>query len=204
MTHFLKMRALLVLILVVMLSNIAACTSHVFIVQRGYAIVDNQPSDGAVHPYPKYPSFEPWPGPFMAVYFSTDSNLESLATKRTYHLFADLLPCSEEPFGDYLYSGTVYVATGEERKTMLGEVASERAPLYKALISLDFDRMLKLMNGHGGLDVPKLLDTAKRDGLCMWVGGAQMCCSSLRSNLVNVPLELRDEALVVHETLQQR
>jgi hypothetical protein len=139
----------------------------------------------------------------LTVYFSTESNLESLAKRRTDHLYVDLLPCSEEPFGDYLYSGTVFIATEEERGNILGQSPSAHTRLYKALISLDYERMLN-MKTNTALDVPHFLSTVKRDGLCMWVGGAQMCCFSLVSNLVDIPLEIREKALVIRDESRRK
>jgi hypothetical protein len=123
-------------------------------------------------------------------------DLEPLAEKRTHHLYFELLPCSQRGHGFTLITGTVFVATEDERKTILGRSESEEH-LYKVHIPLDLRRIIEVASSQGALDLPGYLRQAETDGLCVRVGGAQMVGLALFSNMVQAPLAIRDNSLVV-------
>lgn len=180
-----------------MLVIVAGCTAHVSIVQRGYVLVQSEPTQGAVHPYPGLSIGHSQGVPIVAVFLSTKSDLERLARRRTHHLYFELLPCSQNSHGFDLFSGTVFDANDDERRQMLGPTSPSEVRLYKVHIPFDLQTLVKKASGQGALDVPSYLETAQHDGLCIRVGGAQMWGSALFSNLARAPLEIRDDSLVV-------
>lgn len=187
-----------VILLSSVLILVVGCTAHFRITQVGHAIVESEPSEGAVQPYPRRDQPPPsQPGPLLAVYIATAADLEVMAKRRTHHLYFRLLPCSQKSHSFDLFSGPVFAATEKERSTMLPEPASEQK-LYKVHVPLDPQKIFRTVNGYGGLeDVPAYLRTAEKDGLCVRVGGAQMWGLAMFSNLAPAPLALAGESLTV-------
>jgi hypothetical protein len=177
---------------------VAGCTAHFKITRVGHTIVESEPSEGAVHPYPW--RHQPQPaqsGPLLAVYLATAADLEVMAKRRTHHLYFRLLPCSQKSHGFDLFSGPVFAATDKERSTMLPDPVSGQK-LYKVHVPLDPQRIFRTVNGYGDLeDVPAYLRTAEKEGLCVRVGGAQMWGLAMFSNLAPAPLALAGETLTV-------
>jgi hypothetical protein len=178
------------------LALIAACTTHVSLTQAGHAVVQDEPTQGAVHPYPHVTPVKEQ-GPFLMVFLATDADLASLAEEHTDHLYYDLLPCSQKSRGFHLTSGTVFSATDNERHRVLDSLGTRRHNLYKVYIPLDLQRIVRQASVQGALDVPNYLKIAEHDGLCMRLGGAHMLGTSLTSNLVVAPVIILNNALVV-------
>ena len=188
---FLRSLALLLLTL----SLTVGCNRSVTLIEKGHAIAQQVPASGAVHPYPGLP-IEHEAGPLLVVFLSSTEDLSLLSQKWTHHLYSDLLPCSQSGHGPALYTGTVFEATQRERQERL--VASEQTSqkLYKVYIPLDYKRIAAFTAGYGALDVPSYLETSRKDGLCLRLGGGKDFVS-LFSNLVPAPLALRETSLVV-------
>ena len=170
---------------------------HVSVEQRGHVVVKTEPTEGAVHPYPGRTTTRSTDGPFLAVFLTTKDDLEKLSEKWTYFLYFELLPCSQTSHGTNLFEGTVFAATQEERERVLAPAELSEYKLYKVHIPLDVQAIIRQASTQGGLDLPSYLETAQRRGLCVRVGGGQMWNLGLFSNLVSVPLAIRDYSLVV-------
>jgi hypothetical protein len=184
---------------------VAGCTAHFKITPLGHTIVESEPSEGAVYPYPwRHQPPPPQSGPLLAVYLATVADLEVMAKKRTHHLYFTLQPCSQKSHRFDLFSGSVFAATEKERSTMLPDPASEQK-LYKVHVPLDPQRIFRMVNGYGGLeDVRAYLRTAEKDGLCVRVGGGQMWGLAMFSNLASAPLALAGESLTVIDESKSR
>jgi hypothetical protein len=182
----------------------SGCTKHLEITPTGHTIVDLEPSQGAIHAYPRLSPTRTEEGPFLAIFFLARLDLEPVALKWTYHLYYELLPCTQNSHGYDLYSGKVYVATKEEIKTQLHGSEKSDLGLYKIHIPLQMDKIKRNAEGFGALNVQTYLDRARKDGLCFRVGGGQMSGISMFSDVVKAPLVMRDNSLIVlQDTLHQ-
>jgi hypothetical protein len=160
------------------------------------------PTLGAVHPYPGLPA-RPEAGPLLVVFLSSDEDLDRLSRKWTHHLYFDLVPCSQTALsGPELFNGPVFMATRDERHKWLASPESTSRNLYKVYIPLDAQRIMAFPTSYGALDVPEFLETSRRDGLCLMLGGGLMSGMRLVSNLVPIPLSLRGTSLVVTDDSQ--
>ena len=137
------------------------------------------------------------------MYFATAADLETMAEKRTDHLYFTLQPCSEKSHSFDLASGEVFAATEKERSTMLPDPASDQR-LYKVHVPLDLQTLIRTANGYGALDVPAYLRAARKDGLCVRVGGAKFFGLAMFSNLAPAPLALAEECLTVIDESTRR
>jgi len=140
----------------------------------------------------------------VVAYFSTIDNLEKRAETWTHHLFFKLIPCSQKAHDyDDLYSGDVFLATGDERSRILGDSAALDQTLYKVHIPVTLETMIRQMNVIGDLDVAKYVKTAENDGVCIKLGGGQMWGAELTSNLIQSPVAIHDNVLTVVTDSQQ-
>ena len=193
MTH---RNALHVIGVLVGLGVAPGCTTYVAVINEGYAIVAQEPSVGRVHPYPGLPG-TPRPGPRVAVFLSTTADLRRLAKSHTHHLYFELLPCSQTDHRYSLYTGDVFEATEREHASVLGAGAMPDQRLYKVHLPLDYARIVDEAGGYGTIDLTAYLESARRDGTCMRLGGATMWgVSALWSNRIAAPLAIRGESLV--------
>lgn len=182
--------------LVLMLSLVAGCSKRVMIVNRGHLIAQQVPTLGAIHPYPGLP-IEHEDGPLLAVFLSSNEDIDRLSRKLTHHLYFELLPCSQTAHGPSLFEGTVFMATQDERQKWLASSELTSKNLYKVYVPLDGHRIMKSLVDYRTLDVPRYLETSRQDGLCLRLGGGQMYGASLFSNLVSAPLSLQGTSLIV-------
>jgi len=179
------------------------CTKHVTAEPVRYALADSEPTHGAVHPYS--PDHDRVPEKQVAVLFLlTEVDLGTLAGQWDQFLYYDLLPCSSDSKGYDLFTGDVFVATDQERSTVLEPDGASKASLYKVHIPLDLARIVSQARITGGMDVAAELEEARQHGLCVRLGsGGQMGMWVLSSNLVEAPLSLVDETLVIDTNLKE-
>lgn len=175
----------------------SGCTKHLEIIPTGHTIVDIEPSQGAIHAYPGISLTKTEEGPFLAIFFLARRDLEPVAQKWTYHLYYELLPCTQNSHGYDLYSGQVYGATKEEIKTQLHSSEISDLSLYKIHIPLKMDKIKRNAERFGALNVQSYLENARKDGLCFRVGGGQMSGISMFSDVVKAPLVMGDNSLIV-------
>jgi hypothetical protein len=189
----LSMVRLVLVVLVVLLE--LACTKHITVVAHGHRLVAHVPVSGAVHPYPGLPPLERDAGTMVAVFFTTTSKLEPIAKTWADHLYYDLLPCSQRSHDFDLFSGTVFVATDEEQREIMGTELESGQGLYKVHVPLDLQLITRMAHVQGALDVPKYLDEARSSGLCIQIGGGQMWGVAVFSNLIPAPVAIRGDKL---------
>jgi hypothetical protein len=184
-----------VIALAVIALFMVGCTTRISINRMGHAVVEHEPTEGAVHPYPGLSPLQNVPGPFVVVFFTAAADLEGIATQHTHHLYFHVVPCSQASLGHYLVAGSVFAATADEQSRVLGSSHASEQSLYKVHIPLDLKTIAERASGQGALDIPRYLQVAKNDGLCIQLGGGQMWGAALVSNLVPAPLVIRDESL---------
>ena len=165
------------------------CTTHVTIELEGYSTASSEPSQGAVHPYLADDERIPEQGPLVQLLFSSETDLERAAKRKAHHLYYDLRACGSN---EGLSDGAVFRATKLSRATEPGS-----SNYYRVFVPLDLDRITQAASGIGGLDLSAELATAREQGLCLRVGGAQMWGVAIFSNFINIPVALVGDTIVI-------
>ena len=107
-----KRRAIVVGVIALL---VVGCTKRSSISRMGHAVVEHEPTEGAVHPYPGLSPLQSFPGPFVAVFFTAAPGLGERSTPRTHPFFFHFVPCSQASLWLYLVAGSGFAAHADQQ-----------------------------------------------------------------------------------------
>jgi hypothetical protein len=141
-------------------------------------------------------------GPWLAVYFATAVDLESISRKRGAHsLGYSAFQCPKPAPHEYSFlGGIVFRATAEEKTRI--EIPSNEY-LYKVYLAVDLAATIETSPFlHWPEERALVTEEIRSDGLCIEIGGGSMIGTGLESNTVKLPIDISVDPLRIVEVSQ--
>jgi hypothetical protein len=173
---------------------LTGCTKRIVVEVPGASIEERQSAVDRVCQYPGSSRSKEQDGPLIAIHMVSDWDLAALCKHRDVHLLYFVLSaCSSDSeliVGDVLYPQGMAGARN----------AGRSAHQYVAYVPISLERLSARAAVNYGVNVPRELESARHDGLCIAVGGANMLGMGFRSDPVKLPVGITGSSLVVLES----